>query len=157
MTVSVLLEQPRNKSAGFVRPPGNPGKPWIFILVLKNRWKPWNSKFIPGKLRNWTGYRIMRKLQFNVIYGLIGSKTCQPLTKIVLFILNTPGKRVKKVLDFLNYEGVRTLCLIISTSLFTYKLLTIKLVANLRTVRTQLVNGLFADLLQVVRFLRMYK
>ena len=50
-------------------PPGNPGKPWILILVPKN-----------------------------------------PLRKIVLYILNTPGKLLemvqKKTLDFLNYESL---------------------------------------------------
>ena len=44
--------------------------------------------------------------------GSIHSKTSQLLREIVLYILNTPGKSVKKVLetmDFLNDEGVRTL------------------------------------------------
>jgi hypothetical protein len=38
----------------------NPG------FLLKNPWKPWNFKFISGKLRDWAGCRIIPKL-FNTI------------------------------------------------------------------------------------------
>ena len=57
------------------------------------------------------------KMWFKVlITNFIHSKTCQRLGKIVLYILNMPGKLLVKAwkkswktLDFLNYEGVRTL------------------------------------------------
>ena len=35
-------------------------------------------------------------MSFKVIYGMIHSKACQPLRKIVLYILNTPGKFLEK-------------------------------------------------------------
>jgi hypothetical protein len=61
---------------------------YIFILVLKNPWKPWNFKFIPGKLRKWAGYRIILKLET--------LETCQLLREIVLYISNAPGKPLEK-------------------------------------------------------------
>ena len=54
-------------------------------------------------------------LSGKVIYGIIDSKTCQLLSEIVLYILNTPGKLLEKAQKgienpgFLNHESVRTL------------------------------------------------